>query len=964
MTTAPGVDGLTYTLVTISNSITSSITDSSLNFYGNNGYIQTEPDPDIPIPAIDVFSVPLSTTVTSFTNSGIILGGGGYGNLSGANGLTNSGSTTTLTNKGAFLGGGGGGNSSYGGAGGGGGGSYPGGNGGSIIGTTTNGSNAILISGAFYGGGGGGGPSGNGGTSRTTGSPSITYSGGIGQGAPGANGSSGGNGSSCISSIFTFGGGGGACSGGFTSTGGGGYGGGDGGDSANGFGGGGGGGGKCYRTSGANTGSNGGYGIVNTGTITTLNNGQGGTYTVTNDGNTISYGPLFYSGTLPTNYNMIINASGTQSSAQYGQLWCTGWNNSSDVSGNLNFGMDYTDSSLNFYTTTQGTSYTYVSALVLSTNITVNGTSGTFNTGVSTGTVKVFNWALSDAYEITLNGTNYRSYDVTLTLSYVYTFNHFTISTYHSNYNNSGNNYYGSNTSNSYDVFNVSASILSFTNTGIILGGGGLGGSYGATANNGKHGLNNSGSITTLTNKGAFLGGGGNGAPYTPNGSTYGGAGGGGGGDGSFLSDNGGNGGSIVTNINGSNGRSGGGGGPGGNGGKTVPENADGGDSYGPFGGGGAGTVETYNAGPYYGGLGGKTDTYRGSGGGGYGGGNGGPTTSGIYGGGGGGGGTGKFNAGAGNGGYSIYNSGTIVTLNNLQGGTIAESPDYFYPFGPLFYTGPLPTNYNIIINSSSNYGQLWCTGWNSSTVSGNLIFGIDTTNSNSYLFGTTTLSNVLVLPTTTQIQSLTGTSGNFTWQLIGPTSQTINDTVYNRYDLQVTLPYTCFHPDSKILSWKNGKEGNYPISSLRKGDFVKTYKHGYLKIDGIGKTIVLNPGNNERVKSRLYRLTNKEFPELFEDLIITGCHSLLVDSLTEEQKQKILETYGEFKITNDKYRLEAYLEPKAKPWEEECEIEVWHLALECQDYYKNYGIWANGLLVETISKRGLKEYSGMELIE
>ena len=214
---------------------------------------------------------------------------------------------------------------------------------------------------------------------------------------------------------------------------------------------------------------------------------------------------------------------------------------------------------------------------------------------------------------------------------------------------------------------------------------------------------------------------------------------------------------------------------------------------------------------------------------------------------------------------------------------------------------------------------------------------------------------------------TITGTSGNFNWKLIrSSTIQTIplGGSTYYTYDLQVTYPYPCFHPDSKILSWKNGKEGNYQISSLRKGDFVKTYKHGYLKIDGIGKTLVNNPGHNERNKSRLYKLTNKEFPELYEDLIITGCHSILVDSLSKEQREKILETYGEFNITDDKYRLEAYLEPKAYPWEKECEIEVWHLALENQDYYKNYGIWANGLLVETISKRGLKEYSGMKLIE
>ncbi len=42
---------------------------------------------------------------------------------------------------------------------------------------------------------------------------------------------------------------------------------------------------------------------------------------------------------------------------------------------------------------------------------------------------------------------------------------------------------------------------------------------------------------------------------------------------------------------------------------------------------------------------------------------------------------------------------GTIGTLNNAQGGA-----------SPLQYTGPLPNNYNIIINSHTNYGQLTVT--------------------------------------------------------------------------------------------------------------------------------------------------------------------------------------------------------------------------------------------------------------
>jgi hypothetical protein len=45
-------------------------------------------------------------------------------------------------------------------------------------------------------------------------------------------------------------------------------------------------------------------------------------------------------------------------------------------------------------------------------------------------------------------------------------------------------------------------------------------------------------------------------------------------------------------------------------------------------------------------------------------------------------------------------------------------------------------------------------------------------------------------------------------------------------------------------------------------------------------------------------------------------------------------------------------------------DVTIYHIALENDDYYMNYGVYANGLLVETCSKRYLKELSRMELIE
>jgi len=61
---------------------------------------------------------------------------------------------------------------------------------------------------------------------------------------------------------------------------------------------------------------------------------------------------------------------------------------------------------------------------------------------------------------------------------------------------------------------------------------------------------------------------------------------------------------------------------------------------------------------------------------------------------------------------------------------------------------------------------------------------------------------------------------------------------------------------------------------------------------------------------------------------------------------------------------LIACLDGRAEPYTEEGLHTIWHLALEHDDYYMNYGCYASGLLVETTSKRMMKELSGMELVE
>jgi hypothetical protein len=336
-------DSKTYT--STSTTITVTSTTNTTNYYGNNG--------------IPCFTC--SSNVDSFINSGIILGGGGLPLSAGQHAfINNSGITITsfINYLGAFLGGGGGGcgAGNFGGAGGGGGGGTGSGTGngistgGSIINSTTNASNPT----AGQTGGGGGGPGGNGAYAYDdkTSSKYSDYVYSTGSGCPGGNAGIITNSSGFYAGInaginiygFTYGGGGGASiitatnPSVFTnpgyyggSSGGGGYGGGNANLTANSknvaFGGGGGGGGGYGSTSFYNnTGGNGGYSIYNNGIITTFANGQGGTNYL--------YGPCFYAGNAPTNYNIYI-----QSVSRYGQLFCTGC---SSTTGTITFGIDPT----------------------------------------------------------------------------------------------------------------------------------------------------------------------------------------------------------------------------------------------------------------------------------------------------------------------------------------------------------------------------------------------------------------------------------------------------------------------------------------------------------------------------------------------------------------------------------------------------------------------------------------------
>jgi len=172
-----------------------------------------------------------------------------------------------------------------------------------------------------------------------------------------------------------------------------------------------------------------------------------------------------------------------------------------------------------------------------------------------------------------------------------------------------------------------------------------------------------------------------------------------------------------------------------------------------------------------------------------------------------------------------------------------------------------------------------------------------------------------------------------------------------------------CFKEDTKILCYINDTEIYVNVQDLRPGMRVKTLYSGYVPVDMIGTKKLNNPGDSSRTPNRIYKCSKTNYPELIDDLFITGHHSILVDELSEIQMEQIHDLYNAIFATENKYRLPCFLDTKSEVVEKEELVNIYHIALENKDYFMNYGIYANGLLVETCSKRYLKELSKMDLL-
>ena len=213
----------------------------------------------------------------------------------------------------------------------------------------------------------------------------------------------------------------------------------------------------------------------------------------------------------------------------------------------------------------------------------------------------------------------------------------------------------------------------------------------------------------------------------------------------------------------------------------------------------------------------------------------------------------------------------------------------------------------------------------------------------------------------TSSVVSYTSMFDNATAMLARGFPQTPTSADFNQ-TRPPTPTYPCFLKGTMIETMK----GMIPVEELHPNMFVKTYEHSYVPIKLIGKRTITHDSKKERSKEQLFVCKKELYPGATEDLVVTGCHSLLVkrDFLEKEEEQRIIDANGGIYLTDKLVRLPAVADLQTIIYPEDGEHEIYHFALDHTDDRMNYGIYANGILAETCSIRYISEHSGMKLLE
>ena len=304
--------------------------------------------------------------------------------------------------------------------------------------------------------------------------------------------------------------------------------------------------------------------------------------------------------------------------------------------------------------------------------------------------------------------------------------------------------------------------------------------------------------------------------------------------------------------------------------------------------------------------------------------------------------------------GVAIDRSGRIVVV----GSTDVSGSEYKYGFAlarytttgaldktfPASFTYKFLRDFSIISNNLSSFIQD-----NRTAIEA---FNISTVGINF----TASAGSILVLVTgpetqITQIQNLV-INGQLYVPIGGVLTQAVLPSVSEQPPNNI---YICFKEGTRILT----NTGYVPVETLVPGQLIQTFRHGLVPMRALGRSRVSNVGGRApRSKNRLYmyRRGCLDGKKPFADLVVTGEHSALVPSLQYVEKNFMIRHFGSAKTTDDQFHLLAQYDARAVPYEPRGVFTVYHFALACgRDYERHYGVYANGMLMESCSVNHLK---------
>jgi len=179
-----------------------------------------------------------------------------------------------------------------------------------------------------------------------------------------------------------------------------------------------------------------------------------------------------------------------------------------------------------------------------------------------------------------------------------------------------------------------------------------------------------------------------------------------------------------------------------------------------------------------------------------------------------------------------------------------------------------------------------------------------------------------------------------------------IKETDQQGFATLAAVPISCYLKGTKVLCLIDQTEEYIPIQHMKKGTLVKTYEEGYKAVELVGKSITMI--NDKEPTKSLYKLKGDN------TTVVTGYHFMLEDEQPETQTDKHF--YDRKLKFGDKWAVLACDSKQVEKVEYSGPETIYHLVLESEDETKGYGIYVEGALSESQSKKDFLK-AGFELL-